>query len=42
MSNGARFIIILSGDIMTIPRLLKIPVTNNIDISKEGIMGCFK
>ena len=38
MSNGARFIIILSGDIMTIP----IPVTNNIDISKEGIMGCFK
>ena len=37
-----RSILLLFGDIMTILRLLKIPVANNINISKEGIMGCFK
>ena len=38
ISNGAGFIVALSGDIMTMPGLPKTPAANNIDISKEGII----
>ena len=38
ISNGAGFIVVLSGDIMTMPGLPKTPAANNIDISKEGII----
>ena len=42
VSAGAGFVVALTGDIMTMPGLPKVPAANNIDIDKEGkITGLF-
>lgn len=42
ISNGAGFIVALTGDIMTMPGLPKCPAANNIDITPDGeIVGLF-
>ena len=42
ISNGAGFIVALTGDIMTMPGLPKVPAANNIDIDSAGkIVGLF-
>ncbi len=38
LSAGAGFVVALSGDIMTMPGLPKIPAANNIDIDDDGII----
>lgn len=38
LSAGAGFIVALTGEIMTMPGLPKIPAANKIDISEEGII----
>ena len=42
ISNGAGFAVALTGDIMTMPGLPKVPAANNIDITPDGeIVGLF-
>ncbi|NLB19566.1 MAG: formate--tetrahydrofolate ligase, partial [Clostridium sp.] len=42
LSNGAGFIVCLTGDIMTMPGLPKVPAANHMDIDEEGnIFGLF-
>lgn len=42
VSAGAGFVVALTGDIMTMPGLPKVPAANNIDIDKDGkITGLF-
>ncbi len=42
ISNGAGFVVALTGDIMTMPGLPKRPAANNIDITPDGeIVGLF-
>lgn len=42
VSAGAKFIVVLTGNIMTMPGLPKIPAANNIDITSDGeIIGLF-
>ena len=42
ISNGAGFVVALTGDIMTMPGLPKNPAANNIDINDNGgIVGLF-
>ena len=42
LNNGAGFLIVYTGDIMTMPGLPKIPAANNMDIDKDGkITGLF-
>ncbi len=42
LSNGAGFIVCLTGDIMTMPGLPKVPAANNMDIDEDGnILGLF-
>ena len=42
VSNGAGFIVVLNGDIMTMPGLPKVPAANNMDITEDGeIIGLF-
>lgn len=42
VSNGAGFIVVLNGDIMTMPGLPKVPAANKMDITEEGeIIGLF-
>ena len=42
VSNGAGFIVVLTGDIMIMPGLPKIPAANRMDINEEGeIIGLF-
>lgn len=42
ISNGAGFAVCLTGDIMTMPGLPKVPAANNIDITDDGeIVGLF-
>lgn len=42
LSAGAGFVVALTGDIMTMPGLPKIPAANNIDVSGDGtISGLF-
>ena len=42
VSNGAGFIVVLTGDIMTMPGLPKIPAANKMDILENGeIVGLF-
>ncbi len=42
ISNGAGFVVALTGDIMTMPGLPKVPAANNIDILPSGeIVGLF-
>jgi len=42
ISNGAGFIVVLNGDIMTMPGLPKVPAANKMDIKENGeIIGLF-
>lgn len=42
VSNGAGFLVALTGEIMTMPGLPKVPAANNIDILESGeIVGLF-
>lgn len=42
VSNGAGFIVVLTGDIMTMPGLPKVPAANKMDINEDGsIVGLF-
>ncbi|MGL5615852.1 MAG: formate--tetrahydrofolate ligase [Sarcina sp.] len=42
VSNGAGFIVALTGDIMTMPGLPKVPAANKMDIEEDGkIIGLF-
>ncbi len=42
ISNGAGFVVVLTGDIMTMPGLPKVPAANGIDIDDDGkIVGLF-
>ncbi len=42
VSNGAGFIVVLTGDVMTMPGLPKIPAANKMDILEDGeIVGLF-
>ena len=42
ISNGAGFAVCLTGEIMTMPGLPKVPAANNIDITEDGeIVGLF-
>ena len=36
MSAGAGFVVALTGDIMTMPGLPKVPAAENIDVDDEG------
>ncbi|HSR04421.1 MAG TPA: formate--tetrahydrofolate ligase, partial [Proteiniclasticum sp.] len=42
LSNGAGFIVCLTGDVMTMPGLPKVPAANSMDIDEDGnILGLF-
>jgi len=42
LSNGAGFVVALTGDIMTMPGLPKVPAANNIDVDNDNkIVGLF-
>lgn len=42
ISNGAGFIVVLNGDVMTMPGLPKVPAANKMDITEDGeITGLF-
>ncbi len=42
VSAGAGFVVVLTGDVMTMPGLPKVPAANNMDIDTEGrITGLF-
>ena len=42
VSNGAGFIVVLTGDVMTMPGLPKVPAANKMDIKDDGeIVGLF-
>lgn len=42
LSAGAGFVVALTGDIMTMPGLPKVPAANNIDVAGDGtILGLF-
>ncbi len=38
ISNGAGFAVVLTGDIMTMPGLPKVPAANKMDISDDGVI----
>ena len=39
VSNGAGFIVVFTGDIMTMPGLPKVPAANNIDIDENAVIS---
>ncbi len=39
ISNGAGFIVILTGDIMTMPGLPKVPAAERIDVDENGVIS---
>ena len=42
LAAGARFIVAIAGNMMTMPGLPKIPAAENIDVDKSGnIVGLF-
>jgi formate--tetrahydrofolate ligase len=42
LSAGAEFVVVICGDIMTMPGLPKVPAANNIELGKDGrIAGLF-
>ena len=42
VSSGAGFIVALTGAVMTMPGLPKVPAANNMDIDRNGtIVGLF-
>ena len=38
ISNGAGFIVVETGDIMTMPGLPKLPAAENIDVDSDGVI----
>ena len=38
LSAGAHFIVVLTGNIMTMPGLPKVPAAENIDVDDDGII----
>jgi formate--tetrahydrofolate ligase len=42
LSAGAEFVVVICGDIMTMPGLPKVPAANNIELAQDGrITGLF-
>jgi formate--tetrahydrofolate ligase len=42
LAAGAEFIVMICGDVMTMPGLPKVPAANNIDVDEQGrITGLF-
>ncbi len=42
LSSGAEFVVVICGDIMTMPGLPRIPAAENIDVDENGlIQGLF-
>ncbi len=42
LSAGAEFVVVVCGDIMTMPGLPKVPAANNIEVGADGrIAGLF-
>ncbi len=41
LSNGAGFVVVYTGDIMTMPGLPKVPAAEKVDIENERIVGLF-
>ena len=42
LAAGAEFIVMICGDIMTMPGLPKVPAANSIDVDENGkIVGLF-
>jgi formate--tetrahydrofolate ligase len=42
LAAGAEFIVMICGDIMTMPGLPKVPAANSIDVDESGkIVGLF-
>jgi formate--tetrahydrofolate ligase len=42
LSAGAEFVVVICGDIMTMPGLPKVPAANNIELASDGrIAGLF-
>ncbi|MBQ7504121.1 MAG: formate--tetrahydrofolate ligase [Ruminococcus sp.] len=41
LSNGAGFVVVYTGDIMTMPGLPKIPAAEKVDIINEKVVGLF-
>ena len=39
VSAGAGFIVVLTGDIMTMPGLPKVPAAERIDVSDDGVIS---
>ncbi len=39
VSSGAGFIVVLTGDIMTMPGLPKVPAAENIDVDENGVIS---
>ena len=39
VSAGARFIVVLTGDIMTMPGLPKVPAAEKIDVDENGVIS---
>ena len=38
VSAGAGFVVVLTGAIMTMPGLPKVPAANNIDVNNDGVI----
>ena len=39
ISNGAGFVVVYTGNIMTMPGLPKVPAANNIDVDKNNVIS---
>lgn len=39
LSNGAGFVVVLTGDIMTMPGLPKVPAAEKIDVTPDGVIN---
>ena len=39
ISAGAGFVVVLTGNIMTMPGLPKVPAAEKIDVSEDGIIS---
>ena len=39
LSAGAEFVVVMTGDIMTMPGLPKVPAANHIGVSREGVIS---
>ena len=39
LSNGAGFIVVYTGDIMTMPGLPKVPAAERIDVDEQGVIS---